>query len=112
MELIFELERKSIPVTLAGKPYVLREMTGFLKGKYNAQMGAKMNIEEGKIKGITNFEGLQTSLLALCLYDASDVLVPIEVIQEYPDSVVSALYVEAQKLNGIGAGSDVELKND
>jgi hypothetical protein len=50
--------------------------------------------------------------IALCLYDSEDKLVPIEVINIYPDRVTNALQKEAMKLSGMDKKALDKAKNE
>jgi hypothetical protein len=114
MSLNFTLQAKSIPVTLTGSDgkevhYELREMSANARDKYLDQLGERMKVDaEGKVAGVKKFEGLQTALLASCLYDADGILVKKETIQSWPSGTVSGLFDEAQKINLL-SGTKEEL---
>jgi len=112
----FELKLKEIPVTLVesgGKEVqcFLRELDGSRKGSYLDQMSDMMDFEDGEVKKIKSFSGLETSLLALCLYEDGK-LMSAEKIGTFPATVQTALFNEAQKLSGLEAESKAEAKND
>ena len=108
----FHLEVDSLPVTLVGPDgkeinFELREMVSSVRDKYLDQLGERMKIGvDGKVAGVRKFDGLQASLLAVCLYDAEGKLVKKEVIQDWPAGTVSALFQEAQKLNALSASKE------
>jgi hypothetical protein len=80
--------------------YELREMSANARDKYLDQLGERMKVDaEGKVAGVRKFEGLQSALLAVCLYDAEGALVKKEAIQSWPSTTVSSLFEEAQKIN-------------
>ncbi len=106
-ELIFSLVREETPVSLVSKDgvkrrYIVREMDGRDRDSYLTKMGNKMKLgADGKVIGITSFDGLQAALLCLCLFDEEDKAVPIKDIQEYPAKVQSELFKIAQTINGL-----------
>lgn len=66
---------------------------------------------EGKTEGLTDYEGLQSGLLALCLYKDGE-LVAEKVLQGWPASVLSDLFDAAQELSGLDKGAETKAKND
>jgi hypothetical protein len=109
MSLNFTLQVKAVPVTLTGADgkeisYELREMSASVRDKYLDQLGERMKLDaEGKVAGVKKFDGLQTALLASCLYNAEGQLVKKEEIQSWPSGTVSALFNEAQQINMLSA---------
>ena len=93
------------PVTLvnsdgAEETYEIREMMAAVRDKYMDQLGDRMKVgPDGKVIGVKKFDGLQASLLSVCLYDKDGKLVPQTVIQAWPGGVVSSLFDEAQRIN-------------
>jgi len=112
MELNFKLSREELPVILDGKNYKLKELTGKQRDTFLNNVGQRMNFVAGKAQGMKSYDGLQSSLLALCLYDDADKLVSEKDIQEYPASVQTKLFKAAQELNGLDEEAVEEAKND
>jgi len=116
-KLEFKLTLKEVPVILDGKNHVLRELNGSQKGKYLNKMSKQITLnEKGKISGFKDLAGLETALLSLCLYDEKDVLVPIEILESFPSSVLGKLQEAASELNGLNEkGQEIieaEVKNE
>ncbi len=116
-KLVFELELKEIPVELTGvdgeaKPYKLKELSGKQRDRFLNDMGKRMTFKGGEASSITNFEGLQGGLLALCLHDDEGALVSLEKIQEFPANVLTRLFEAAQKLSGLDVGAAEAAKNE
>lgn len=112
-ELKFSLRLKEMSVSIDDKPHVLRELSGKQRDAYLNEIGPRMKFNvEGKTEGLTNYDGLQSGLLALCLYDEGGVLVKEKVLQEWPASVLSDLFDAAQKLSGLDKGAEKKAKND
>jgi len=115
----FKAVRQEIPVEIEDssgnvKKYTLREFDGASRDAYMNQIREKANIDaEGNIVGWKTFEGIQSGLLALCLYDEKNKVVPEEVIQAFPTSVVDGLFREAQALNKliVSEAARDEVKN-
>lgn len=112
-ELKFSLTLKEVTVSLDDESYVLRELSGKQRDMYLNEIGPRMKFNaEGKTEGLTNYEGLQSGLLALCLYDKDGELVAEKVLQGWPASVLSDLFDAAQELSGLDKGAETKAKND
>lgn len=115
-KLEFDLDVEELEVTLkkGGQPaeYVLRSLTGKGRDAYLNLTGKRMTYDAaGKPKGIKSFEGMQAELLQFCLIEkASNKAVTVEQVQEFPASVVAALFAEAQKMNALDAEAEVDAK--
>lgn len=110
--LVFTLNRKEQPVTIDGKDYKLKELTGRQRDIYFNDLGKRVKFVDGKAAGMNSYEGLHSKLLSLCLYDENNILVKEDIIQDFPSSVTVALYKHAQKLSGLEEESVAEVKND
>jgi len=114
----FSLACESIEVVLVGldnaeRKFTLREFTGKERDAFMNQMSQSVVIDsEGKVTGFKTFEGLQSGLLARCMYDDADRLVAEEVIQRFPAKVQTELYKVAQRLNGLSGESEELAKNE
>ena len=111
-ELKFSLQRKEIPVILDDKPFKLKELSGKQRDEFLNNLGKRMEYVEGKVAGMTNYEGLQAALVSLCLHDENGEQVPESVVQDYPAIVQSKLFKAAQELNGLDEKAMDEAKND
>lgn len=94
--------------------FILRETDGKGRDAYLNNLGTRMKTTaNGKPAGLKNFTGLQSNLLAMCLFKkGEDKPVKEDFIQSLPSSTVKFLYEEAQKLCGIGDGAEEDAKND
>ena len=116
-ELKFSLVLKEVPVSVTDaedveSTYVLRELTGRERDVYLNKMGGRMKFNEaGKTEGLSDYEGLQSGLLSLCLRDGGGDLVKDKVLQEWPASVLSELFDVAQELSGLDKGAEAKAKN-
>jgi len=106
------LKLKEIPVTLDEKAYTLKELSGEARDKYLTGMSDRVKFTDGKMTGLKNFNGLQASLLALCLYDSDGVLVPMKDLQAFPASTLATLFDAAQELSSLGEGAQKEAKKE
>jgi hypothetical protein len=116
-ELKFETTLNEVPVSIDGQPFVLREFTGRKKGQYLSTLGKRVVLnDQGKVTGITNFEGMESSLLTLCLFDREGKAVPASTIDSYPSKMLAKLFAAAQELNGLTVEAEekkkAEAKND
>jgi len=114
----FSLELKEIPVVLENADGTkvdayLRELTGKQRDSYLTGLSGRMKYRDGKVTGLSSFEGLQASLLSLCLVDKADgKLIGITRIQTFPAKVQEALFKAAQELSGLDDIGEEEAKND
>lgn len=89
--------------------YTIREFTESSREKYiGTQMKKAEYTAKGELVKVIDYSGTRTQLLAECLYDANDVLVPISVISEWPDSLVTGLYEIATKVCNLVTDEDEE----
>lgn len=113
----FNLQRSVVPITIkedgTDRQYELREMTAADRDRYLDRLGARVKVdEEGKPVGVKEFNGMQSDLLALCLWDcAAASYVKPETVQAWPSSVVSALYAEAQEMHRLPTADEGAAKN-
>jgi len=100
--LSFKLTLKTLEVELDAAPFKLVELTGAQRDTY--LNGATKRIRlgaDGKAAGISSFDGIQTSLLALTLQDKDGKPVPEATMKNWPASVVESLFKESQTLSGL-----------
>jgi hypothetical protein len=102
----FSLVLEEKPVKLTGKDgvtknYVLRELDGQKRDSYMNKMKEVTIVEKGEVVGFKTFEGLQSSLLAECLFDEDNKLVDQNTIQSFPSKVLGKLFEAAQKISGL-----------
>ena len=106
----FSLELETIPVTIAGDSYVLTELDGRQRDKHIAALARRMKNVKGEQR-LTNYDGLQASLIAMSLFrieDGQRVAVSSETIQTWPSKVVRALHEKAAELSGLDVQDDEE----
>ncbi len=104
MSLKLNLKASSIPVKLESnggcEDYELREMTAAARDSYLDVTSNRIKMDAaGKPSGVTKFEGLQAELVSRCLFRKDGKSVSRDIIQNWPSSVVNALFEECQKLN-------------
>lgn len=118
-ELNFSLVLKEIPVTLAEEDgtviyAILKEITGMERDTYLNGVTKRMKFgADGKPTGVSSFNGLNSSLLAICLFDkATDKPIPLPKINGFPAKVQESLHQAAEKLSGLEMGAKEEAKNE
>lgn len=108
-------QRKIILVDSEGKEklYTLRVFTGSIRNSYLAAMGEKMEVNsDGSLIKVKSYEGFQEDLIALCLYDEKNNLVPREEILNYPATTIEALSQDCLEINGMNKKGEKEIKKD
>ena len=106
-ELKFSLKREQVRVVLEGedgkdKVYFLKELTGKGRDEYLSHLSKKMRFNnEGKPSGLKSFDGLQTKLLTICLYDEDGKLAKADTIGAWPSVVVDNLFKKAQDISAL-----------
>ena len=112
------LKLTEVPVTLergdgTEVKYVLRELSGKGRDRYLSRMSNRLKYNNaGKPVGMKSFDGLQASLLILCLYNEDDALVTEEELQVWPASAQDALFQKAQEISALNTEGEEEAKND
>ena len=106
-ELTFQLNLKEVPVKITDKQgeektFTLRELTSQQRAKFLNGLGSRVKYtKSGNTKGLNNHEGLQESLLAMCLYDEDKQIVKKDSLKEWPAGMLSDLFEAAQELSGM-----------
>lgn len=112
-----ELEFKEEAVTIKDKSgntteFKIREMSGALRDKWMNTMGSRLKSDaNGKPIGMRDFTGIQSSLIALCLFDSAGNSIPENTIAAWPASAQKALFEICQKINGMDEASAEAEKN-
>jgi len=108
---------KEMPVVLQSpdgdRDLVLKELIGTDRDKYMTKLVSRIRIDpkSGKAVGMKTFEGFQTELLKISLFENGE-LVSKEFIEELPASTQQVLFEKAQKLSGLDAVVEDEDKED
>jgi len=98
--LSYDLNVSIVPVTIAGKSYQIREMSGLSRDKYQDDVQTRFAFDDKNLPTrIIKHEGMKALLISLCLFDESGAAVPISTIQTWPSKVVDGLFAECSKLN-------------
>ena len=113
------LRLKEIPVELeteegVTETYVIKELTGKERDTFLTSMGTRIRYNgKGEPSGLKNFDGVQASLLSLCLCDAQGEKVPEKTIQMFPATAQNEMFKAARELSALGEDSeDTEKKSD
>lgn len=106
----FSLALKELPVVIDDEPYVLVELDGRERDRYLGDLSKRVAPgANGAANSVRNFDGLQASLVAVSLRKIvhnDRVRVDIKVIQDWPASVIGALFKEAQILSALNVKTD------
>lgn len=96
------------------KKYVLRELNGERRDKFLNESSKKITFDEnGKMSGVADFQGLQSALVAMCLFGENGDNVPEQEIQEsFPCTTIAALFNRAQELSGLTDEAVGQAKKD
>lgn len=105
----FDLTREEKPIRIRNpktgevSDYVVREMDGTLRDSYLSAQAKRVNVVEGKVTGIREFDGMTAMLLTRCLYkQPENTPVTAQEVQAWPAKVQAAIHEIAERLNGLG----------
>ena len=112
-----ELEKKEIDVILTSdgvdKKFTLKELSGRDRNKYLNKMTNRVKIDgKGKALGIKTFDGFQSDLLQVSLFDESGEAVTVDEIEEMPSSTQLKLFEAAQKLSGLDNDEEADSEKN
>jgi len=114
------LRKNSVPIELEGAEgetpikLVMHEMTAAKRDAYLDTLSSRTRYDaNGKAAGVKKFDGMQADLLVACIVKEDGSPITIKEIQNWPSSVVSELYENAQELNHLGVDKKEQSeKND
>ena len=87
--------------------YRLMELDGTHRDVYMNKIRDNTVVsQDGKPLRMKTFEGSQSGLLALCVFDANNKQVPEETIQMWPASTLTALFNMAQEMSKLNVSED------
>lgn len=102
MELVIEsLEPKCMPVTLAGKKYMLREPSGDAAVRYRNLAAKAAKMVDGKVVGVDGIADAEPYLVSCCLFEVTDrgeTPVSLHTIRSWVGSVQKRLFAEVKEL--------------
>jgi len=129
----FDLDLKTKPVEIGGDAYVLVELTGMQRDRYLTAIAGRLKQVGGSERPtVKNFDGLQSSLVAMSLRKMKDGVtaapsdgsytaealeeqtdpVSEKTIQNWPAAVGSALFKAAKELSDLDQEDEGEEGND
>lgn len=93
----------TVPVTIAGKQYELREASGDASAKYrNAMLACSTLGPDGKPTRMDGLADVDFLLLSLCLFDVGlGTLVPECEVRSWPNRICEALIDELKEISGM-----------
>lgn len=94
--------------------FQIRELTGKQRAGYMDNLVKRMKYDGGQAVGLTKYSGMQTSLLAMCLFrEQGGEFKPVtqQEIDAMPAVVVNALFEKAQTLSGLTNEDDDDEGN-
>ncbi len=111
-ELNFDLEPRTLKVTIFGKPYVLREAMGDAVVKYRNKVTSAASLSsEGKLAKVGNIADAEPGLVASCLYRVTDTgveeLVTEQFVRNLPNRIMKRLYDTIKEISDM---DEVETK--
>lgn len=102
---------KSIEVSIEGESgdaqsFLLKEMPAAERDKHIDDLRSRIGTLPDGSQDVVRYEKLQAGLISKCLFRATPEgrydRVKIEEIQSWPCTLVQALYLQAQSINGLG----------
>lgn len=95
------------------KTYTLQEMSGTQRDKFMNKMSNRTKFDnKGNFLGFKDFDGFQSSLITLCLFDEDGKPVDEATIKLYPSSQQAGLFEDCQVLCALGKKGEEEAKNE
>lgn len=101
-KLSFDPTPRQKEVEIGGKTYTIKEASGKVATMYRDHvMNSAVLGANGKPVRVTGLASAEVLLVANCLYDENDKLVPAEVVDGWPSRVKKALYDLARDLSDL-----------
>lgn len=95
-------KQKEQAITIGGKPYTIREMTGTDRDQYNNYVNGLTRLDsKGQPTGLRTTEGINVQLISRCLIDETRVPVEVKVLNLWPTTLLESLYDVCRKVNGM-----------
>lgn len=102
-----EIDLISVPVTIKGEEYVLREATSDAAGKYHDAIIKSTRMSDGKITGSDGLGGVEALLVSLCLFRRKDdSAVSLTEVRRWPTRVVKPLFERVKEISELDAKGD------
>lgn len=84
------------------KIFTLKELTGTQRDTYLEDIRNRVTLDDaGKVKGFKSLRGMQTLLISLTLTDENRQPITAKILDEWPASVLTALFEASQALSGL-----------
>lgn len=110
-----DLSLIEVPVTIAGKKYVLREASEATAAVYRNASIAGAKLEDGKLSEMPkNLGGIQSLLVSRCLLacdtETGEAVNPVsrEIINDWPSRIVKPLFEKAKEISELDEDEDLE----
>lgn len=109
MEMTFDsLDVIEVPVTIAGKKYVLKEATESSATRYRDAQLKGMRIAEtmdgNKTSVVERMAETESLLVSLCLHEITETgfkTVPLEIIKTWPHRIVQPLFEKSEEISNL-----------
>lgn len=114
--LVFEEEPESKPVRIKDRNgnvhnYVLREMSGAALGRWQSYDASRMKLVRNRLEMAPDaFKEYAATLISLNLLDETNQHVPVQTILRWKSSIITGLFDECQRMNGLTADSREQAK--
>jgi len=101
------LRRAEVEVIVEGdngqeKKWRMVELLGSERNRYLNKLTSRVKVtNDGKACGIKSFDGFQSDLLCICLYNEDNRLLTKEEVEALPSLTQQSLFVRAQKISGL-----------
>jgi hypothetical protein len=112
-DLVLSTTVATTPVTIDGKKYTLRELTGKQRDAHLTASGKRIQFDAtGKPVRVNEFDNHQAELIALALFTENGESVPLATIEQWPARVQTALFNKAREISGLTTDDAAKVKND
>ncbi len=113
-EMNFDLEVVSIPVTIGGEKYELREASGDAACKWRNAILSKAKLgPDGKPQTVGSIADTEPLLVSLCLFNESGKNVSLSVVRSWPARIQKALFNKIKDISDLDEDEQSEpVKNE
>ncbi len=103
--------RKTRKVDIDGILHTIQELDGIELGQWRTDMADRVRTDsQGKVTGVTNFNGIEANLICRCLRNAKGEAVVSGQIERWPASAIAAIFKVCQEVNGMTPESEAAEK--
>lgn len=110
-ELSFTTKLKELDVNIDERLYKLRELTGDKRSDYVEKSMSRAEFKGSKLERMKDIKGIEMDILECTLYDPEGNLVSVDVLRQWPFSVLEKLAAASLALSGLD-NPGKESKND